>query len=162
MAFSRGWHPLAIDVISTSMATDREEGRVGISPSLAASCFKDMSPVRCCALMGCPCTVPGAFHAQGRPPVPPLPFPSVLPSSPLGRGRDITPPAGRRFEVGSIICVGNTPRPCCCWGWQGNHRSPTKSWTLVQPAPNLPLLFLPSARVVGSFLGCRPMWPQHP
>lgn len=46
MAFSRGWHPLAMDVISASMGMGREKGQLGIPLSLAASCIKNTSP--CC------------------------------------------------------------------------------------------------------------------
>lgn len=134
MAFSRGWHPLAVDVISASMGMGREKGQLGIPLSLAASCIKNTSPLLRCTTTGCPFTVPGQFVMPKDILLPPpLPLLFMLPSFLPGWGPDITPTAGQHFEVHSIISVGNAHGPHCCWGWRGNHESPTKSWTLVQP-----------------------------
>lgn len=97
------------------------------------------------------------LRTSSRPPQ--LPLLSVLPGSPPGRSSDVSPPAGRWFEAGSIICVGSAPgAPAAAGHGEENRQSPTKSWTFVQPAPscqNLPLPFsspfsLPSAGAVGS------------
>lgn len=63
----------------------------------------------------------------------PLPLLIMLSSFLPGWGPDITLTAGQHFEVYGIICVGNARGSHCCWGWRGNHESPTKSWTLLQP-----------------------------
>lgn len=123
MAFSRGWHPLAMDVISASMGMSREKGQLGIPLSLAASCIKGTSPLLHCTSTSCLFTVPGQF-------VMPkdillsllLPLLFMLPSFLPGWHPDITPTAGWHSEVYSIISVGNGHGPHYCWGWRGNQK----------------------------------------
>lgn len=128
MAFSRGWYPLAVDVISASMGMGREKGQLGIPLSLATSCIKGTSPLLCYTSTDCLFTVLGQFVMPKDILLSPLfSLLFMLPSFLPGWHPDITLTAGWHSEIYSIISVGNARGPCCCRGWRGNHESPTKS-----------------------------------
>lgn len=154
MAFSRGWHPLAIDVISASMGTGRKEGQLGISSFLAESCIKETPLLLLCTLRSCPCAIPSEFFTPKD--ILPLPLPSMLPSFLLGWGRDVTPPAGQCLKPAASFVLEILPALLPL----GMARKPQESLqsldvcTASPKLPNFPPHFLPSARVVGSLLSC--------